>query len=109
MFIRSYLLQLCPMFVTSQLNCLTKYENNSSKISLWKKSEWKFNCHIMIFYNCHHTNTGRKKRQVGYGYCEPPSFLDRFLLNVRCLTPRLKARFARTASPAHYGKKNEIV
>merc|ERR1712223_603139 len=48
-------------------------------------------------------NTGRKKRQVGYGYCEPPSFLDRFLLNVRCLTPRLKARFARTTSPAHYG------
>jgi len=43
----------------------------------------------------------RKKSQTGH--CEPPNWLDRFLLNVRCLGPRLKTRFGSRPDPLHYG------
>ena len=45
----------------------------------------------------------RKKRHDAY--CEPPSLLDKFLSNIRCLTPRLKARIGMTPVQAHHGKK----
>ena len=51
-------------------------------------------------------NTGRKKRDLGY--CEPPSALDKFLLNVRCLGPRLTQKFGRKPTPVHHGKKQII-
>jgi len=49
----------------------------------------------------------RKKRSSGYS--PQPSFLDRFFKNVRCLGPRLTARFGRKPAPVddygYHGKK----
>ena len=52
----------------------------------------------------------RKKRSSGYS--PQPSFLDRFLKNIRCLRPRLTARFGRKPAPVvgygYHGKKKNV-
>ena len=56
MFIKFYLVKLCPIFVGTQLSCLARYQKILWEYSFGCKNLLNFTCHTMKFHNCHHPN-----------------------------------------------------
>ena len=54
-FIKFYLVKMCPIFVGSQLSCLARYQKIVSGWSFESKNLLSFNYHTMKFHKCHHT------------------------------------------------------
>ena len=49
-----YLVKMCPIFVSSQLSCLARYQKILRGCSFGCKNVLNFTCHTMKFHKCHH-------------------------------------------------------